>query len=138
MSDRVTASENRAHMHYNFTCLSALTFQVRRFNLNSWLYLCSQSVDIKIFKVSSSYSEYFNQKFEILTEISVSNLECKCTQTCKIFHAYGPSRCPYVLCGTGSPKNDELILKYIGSKRVSFWNKTLNLLILYLLFVSTY
>ena len=72
------------------TCLSSLTFKVSRLNLNSWLDLCNQTVNIIIFKVSSSHSEYFNQKFEVLTEISMSNLECKCTQACKIFHAYRP------------------------------------------------
>ena len=53
-------------------------------------FMWSKSYFFLFFKVRSSYSEYPYQKFEVSTEISMSNLECKCTQTCKIFHAYGP------------------------------------------------
>ena len=72
------------------TSLSALTVLVSRLNLSSWRDLSNQTDNILIFKVSSSYPEYFNKKFEVLTEISMSILECKCTQTCKIFDNYGP------------------------------------------------
>ena len=58
----------------NRSCLSALTFLVSRLNLNSWLDLCNQTVNIIIFKVSSSYSANFNQKFNVLREISVSKI----------------------------------------------------------------
>ena len=60
--------------------------------LNSRQDLCNQTVIYKIVKMSSRYSEYFYHEFDVLTEISVSNLECtyKCAQTCRIFHAYGP------------------------------------------------
>ena len=44
--------------------------------IDSTIDLCIQTVYIIIFKVSSSHLEYFNHKFDVLTEISVSNLEC--------------------------------------------------------------
>ena len=81
----------QGHMHeksYMSEC--TYTFEVSWLNLNSWPDLCNRTVKVIISKVSPSYSEYTNKKFEVFTEISMSNLECKCTQTCKIFHAYGP------------------------------------------------